>query len=961
MPLRWSKKWVLRMVAILLVVASVWQPVAVFAEYNAEEMREISMYGGVYWDGTACETATNTICAAPSGEQITWIGDSYSVQAKDKIAEVFNGVDFGVEQQSVSAPYSYIQVSKHMKMNADEGNGGAGGVKILSDIVQAGKLRPYLVFALGTNDILSAGEMKNVLEEIANLAGQDTKVVLVTSYTTSGANYDEGNRAKREFVDAHENFYLADYATVAKSEYYASDSIHPTSNGGYDAWVDVIRAALPRNCSAGLLPGDTIEERIWNYFVQADIEGVSDNPAVIAGIMGNFYVESGYNPFMRGSNGQYWGLWMLMDSYNGVSFGSALGAEITAALGGRDYWKFYGWWGSQNTADDALEKVSASQNEIDTAIRMELDYLTKSEQNKSTWEGFVNNIQNVANNTPSGYSDLFLVKVERAINGSSPITDAGVKKMVTGGIYYQGSASRREAAEDVYGRLSSMTTAPANMNGAAINRNSGVAEAVSNGGFTRYDLTDAEIWDVAELAHNDVSVSELVNRYELQAGEFSSTGLMEYLKKDGELYVNGAKDLNLTSDEIEAARDVLIMGNRTEQAATQFKEAQSTYDNVCLDNSSDVGPSGEDIAKAAVSMAWPVQIGQGDDTHAGQCLGEDGEWLAWDSDNGMCFHNPRELYRQQKSMFSIGGDYYEDSGWFAATVFYYAGVDDNGGMPKGNTGSMMSYMSRSEKWDEISNDGNENNLRPGDVFVSNHHISIYVGQIGGTYGKQVAASSHERVGIVTHDIANNDGNRYVDSEGEMLRIFRRVNNAVGEGGLTFEQAKIFMMNYGANKNGSSQEAVALDGSQWKLGGCAGGGGSNCVTFSAFFLNKFTDSRRGKGNGNLTAPGARNVEGKGTKPKVWAVFSGGTDASPHTGVILGYHDGEWIVGHASCSDAGNGKGTGGDGTYRGRGGGAGFVIKSTNICTALVGYCPTNYAYPKNVDTEAIGRYLETGE
>lgn len=949
--------------AVFAVIMATLSPVAVFARYSSEELRDISLYGGVYWDGTACQIGGNAVCTVPKGDQITWIGDSYSVQAKDKILSAFSGVDID----------GYIQGSKHTEMNAPEGSGGASGIAILTDIVNSGKLRPYLVFALGTNDVVSADAMKVMLEKVAGLVGDDTKVILTTAYTTSGADYSGSNSAKKDFVAEHDNFYLADWATVAKSEYYAQDSIHPLSNGGYDAWVEVIKSALPRTCSAGLLAGNTTEERIWNYFVQADIPGVSDNPAVIAGIMGNFYTESGYNPFMRGSNLKYRGLWMLMDSYNGVRFGLDLASEINAALG-KDYWKFYGWWGSTGEVDNDLEAVGASQNDIDTAIRMELDYLTKSEQNRSTWEGFVNNISNVANNTPSGYSDLFLVKVERAVNGSSPITDPGVQKMVTGGIYYQGSASRRNAAEDVYARLSNMTVAPASSVGG------GSATAmVSNGGFTKYALTDADVWDVAEVASaaerredadGELSIeefkrilSDLVNKYEVKAGgDYSAKGLMEYLRTDGELYINAVHDLTLTSEVIEATRDVLVMGNRTVGSATQVEESRGMMPNQCEDEEEKyAGPSGEDIAKVAVEMAWPVQTGQGKDAHAGQCLTADGEWVAWNYDEGTCFHNPRELYRQQKSIFNIGGNYFEDCGWFAATVFYYAGVDDNGGMPKGGTGAMMNYMDKSDRWEEVSNDGSENNLKPGDVFVSNHHISIYVGQFGGTYGKQVHASAHERVGTITQYVANNSGDRYIDSEGEAFRVFRRVNNAIGEGGLTFEQAKIFMMNYGANKNGSSQIAVNKDGSSWKLSGCAGGGGSNCVTFSAFFINKFTDSVRGRGNGNRTASGMKNVEGKGTEPRVWAIFSGGTDSHPHTGVILGYHDGEWIVGHASCSGSGSGAGNGGDGTYAGRGSGAGFVLKSTNLCTALLGYCPANYAYPKNVNVTAIEEYLDTGE
>ena len=952
------RKVVLAVVAMILA----FQPVSVFA-LSEEDMWMYSQNNILFYDPDECLAGNNAVCVAPTGDQITWIGDSYSVQALNKILATFPGVDLGTEQAgNAMSPYSYIQGSKHSEMNAVEGSGGAGGVAILNDIIKAGKLRPYLVFALGTNDEISESAMTGILNEIANLVGDNTKVILTTAYTTSGADYSGGNSAKRDFVEAHDNFYLADYAAIAKPEYYSSDSIHPSSNGGYDAWVQVIKEALPKNCTAGLLAGNTTEERIWNYFAQAGIEGVSDNPAVIAGIMGNFYTESGYNPFMRGSNGKYRGLWMLMDSYNGVNYGLELAAEINAAVG-RDYWAFYGWWGDTGEVDSDLAKVGASQNDIDTAIRMELDYLTKSDKYRSNWDGFINNLDKVANKTPSGYSDLFLVEIERAVNGSSPITDPGVKTLISN-YYYQGSASRRNAAEDVYARLSNMTVAASASTGVV-----SATEAISNGGFTKYALTDAQVWDIAEAAKADGDnlnefkdrVSDLASQYEVRAGgaDYSGEGLWNYLKGDYELYINGVKDIEITSEYLEAARDVLIDGNRTTSAVTQVQEVRRNVSQQCaMEQEGYAGPGGEDIAKAAVGMAWPVQTGQNDDAHAGQCLEDGGAWVAWNYDDGTCFHNPRDLYREQKARYAIGGYYYEDCGWFVATVLYYAGVDDDGALPKGGAGNMLNYMEKSDRWDEISNDGNENNLKPGDIFVSNNHISIYVGQFGGTYGKQAHASAHERVGTITQYIANNAGGRYVDSEGENFRIFRRVNNSISEGGLTYEQAKIFMMNYGANLNNSSVIGLGRDNALW---GYCGGGGSNCVTFSAFFINKFTDSVRNTGNGNVTALNMTNVEGKGMQPRVWAVFSGDSGAAhPHTGVILGYHDGEWIVGHASCTNGKSGKNRGkGDGTVEG--GGSGFVRKSSNLMSALWITHLNGFAYPKNVDLDAIERYLDTGE
>ena len=176
------------------------------------------------------------------------------------------------------------------------------------------------------------------------------------------------------------------------------------------------------------------------------------------------------------------------------------------------------------------------------------------------------------------------------------------------------------------------------------------------------------------------------------------------------------------------------------------------------------------------------------------------------------------------------------------------------------------------------------------------------------------------------------------------------SDTISEGGLTYEQAKRFMVNYGANKNNSSSNFVPAG--TWRYPTCNGGGGSNCTAFSAFFLNKFTSVPSMGGNGSAVVTNLNGVE-KGTTPKVWSVFS----VTPnHTGVILGYHDGKWIVGHASCRSTGSGAGTGEKGT------GAGFVVMSENINVALLQSGSPKYAYLEDkTDFSAIERYLSTGE
>lgn len=191
------------------------------------------------------------------------------------------------------------------------------------------------------------------------------------------------------------------------------------------------------------------------------------------------------------------------------------------------------------------------------------------------------------------------------------------------------------------------------------------------------------------------------------------------------------------------------------------------------------------------------------------------------------------------------------------------------------------------------------------------------------------------------------------------------SSAVGEEGLTVEQAKQFMMNYGANKNNSSRDAVGS--TMWKIG--KGGNGSNCVTFSVFFMKKFTsitDPPSGRwGDGWMVVRNLkkRNADATfGTTPQVFSVVS----AMPnHTAVVLGHHDGKWIVGHASYSYPGSGKGNGGDGNLSGahKGGGSGYIAIESSDNPADWEWIRSNieFAYPNNVDKGKIERYLVNGE
>lgn len=122
------------------------------------------------------------------------------------------------------------------------------------------------------------------------------------------------------------------------------------------------------------------------------------------------------------------------------------------------------------------------------------------------------------------------------------------------------------------------------------------------------------------------------------------------------------------------------------------------------------------------------------------------------------------------------------------------------------------------------------------------------------------------------------------------------------GGMTLEQGIAFMESY---KN--DPEAPNLLGGAGR--DCSGGPLANCVSFSVYFINKYTTFQGfmsgAPGNGIDVAGNviSRNPTAKnGVAPQPYAIFSGpGSGAEGHTGVILGVDStkGVVIVGEAGC--------------------------------------------------------------
>lgn len=131
------------------------------------------------------------------------------------------------------------------------------------------------------------------------------------------------------------------------------------------------------------------------------------------------------------------------------------------------------------------------------------------------------------------------------------------------------------------------------------------------------------------------------------------------------------------------------------------------------------------------------------------------------------------------------------------------------------------------------------------------------------------------------------------------------------GGMTLEEAKKWIEDTYKKNPEESRKFLGGAGQD-----CPGGPLANCVSFSAWFINKYT-SLKGFGDDRTDGPGnggdvvgnivARNPEVQsGHSPRPYAIFSTWTTGAEfgHTGVVLGVDTerGKVIIGEAACSDS-----------------------------------------------------------
>lgn len=165
--------------------------------------------------------STDAVPTAPApvpGDQITAVGDSVMLASAAGLLERLPGIEVDAEvSRSIWA-----------------------GPGILESLAQAGRLRPHVVVALGTNGPIN----RESLDRMLAVVGPDRDLVLVNA--SAPRDWIPGvNADLQAFADEHPNVAVADWAgaIAPRMDLLAGDHIHPGAEGGR-IFADTVATAV---------------------------------------------------------------------------------------------------------------------------------------------------------------------------------------------------------------------------------------------------------------------------------------------------------------------------------------------------------------------------------------------------------------------------------------------------------------------------------------------------------------------------------------------------------------------------------------------------------------------------------------------------------------------------------------------------------------------------------------------
>lgn len=549
------------------------------------------------------------------------------------------------------------------------------------------------------------------------------------------------------------------------------------------------------NGSAGVVSGDDNAAKAWNYFVTANINGISDNPVAIAGVLGNFKAESEYNPYSHDSGSSYYGIYQT-DSKSMIQ-------KIENEAG--NYWGKSG----SDVPEDANDK----------AMKIELDYLVSNKPwSDKRWDNYVKAVRGVTD--PGVAAELFMVTVERCVGSShgngAPLTSSEAKNQAkkqygSGSQHinglWQATDKRRTYAEDAYKKFA--TSAPSTSEDSS-------SQVTTTDGSNVTIIGDSLTVSITNKSNKDeVANTNLINGLDqayvnakIGRGWDAGIDIVKKLKKDNQLSkivifalgtnnTNGIKksDLQKVYQAVGTDKQLFFVTNFSTKDSIQKNfektntvmeafasshsnvsvipyartigedpnkymepdgihlnsEGQKKYRELIIDAiNNDSSSKGYDVcnssaaqgngnlSKTAIDLAWP--------------------YTEWQQDHSK-IKKAKQSYKD--ALKKVLGNYgYMGEGLacnqFVATVVIYSGVDPN--FEKGVTDNQSIYMSNHPNlYKLISDEGgakSTDNIQPGDIFVNNSHIWIAAEDTDGTI-KRVQASLGDETGLVKGTIQEN--------------------------------------------------------------------------------------------------------------------------------------------------------------------------------------------------------------
>lgn len=168
-------------------------------------------------------SSTGAASASSDGSNVTIIGDSITNGSRAALLEVMPKVEI------------VAQDSKQFASGGSADN--PSGLEIINQLKAAGKLRQIVVFALGTNGMVTKGDVDAVLKAV----GPDRQVFFVTNYDiVKTGKYDNNNKVFAAAKASSNNVDVIDWKNAVlsasgKPEDYVRDesvyAVHPTVEG----------------------------------------------------------------------------------------------------------------------------------------------------------------------------------------------------------------------------------------------------------------------------------------------------------------------------------------------------------------------------------------------------------------------------------------------------------------------------------------------------------------------------------------------------------------------------------------------------------------------------------------------------------------------------------------------------------------------------------------------------------